>query len=160
MGKVPFSSLLVLTLLAAPAPVADKLAPPDLIDYVRKNFKAPDARETIALSLGEEELKKGTAVAYQGGTMLFAVDSATEPQLIIDDQEPIKMRKLDPGSTWIYLTALTEGTSHAFSYLIAGKKFGGRTDVPAYLPDCYPIPGAPKANSPKSTSTPARSTKA
>jgi enterochelin esterase-like enzyme len=36
------------------------------------------------------------------------------------------------------------GTSHEYHYVINGQRFGGRTDVPAYLPDSYAQPGVPQ----------------
>ncbi|MGH9664805.1 MAG: alpha/beta hydrolase, partial [Bryobacteraceae bacterium] len=44
----------------------------------------------------------------------------------------------------IYTTQLATGTSHAFVYSIGGAKVGGRTDIPAYLPDSYQQPGVPE----------------
>jgi len=49
----------------------------------------------------------------------------------------------DP-AIWFQTGSLRAGTSHNFHYVSGGIVYGGRTDVAAYLPDCYPKPGVPQ----------------
>jgi enterochelin esterase-like enzyme len=121
-----------------PVCLAEKLSPQDLIEQVRRNHNSPAIAGTLVDSLGDDAIKKGIAVAAHGGTFLFVVDAAAEPALYVDDQEANQMRQVKQSSLWIYLTQVREGTAHSFYYMIQGKRFGGKTDVPAYLPECYP----------------------
>lgn len=114
---------------------AAKLTHAELIQLARKN--ALELSQALRDTFGDEELKKGTAVAYEGGSMLFAIDAAEEPLLVVDGLAPAKMRRVGTGSLWMHTAELIAGTSHAFYYQLAGMRFGGRTDVPAYLPECY-----------------------
>lgn len=143
MGHVRYLATFA-SLALASLSFAEKLPPQDLIALVQKNPKAAGLAETLAASLGTEDLKKGTATAGQGGSLLFAIDSPTEPQIVINGGAPQKMQRVKSSSLWMHTAKLTEGTSHAFYYMVDGKKFGGRTDVPAYLPECYRNPQVPE----------------
>jgi len=101
--------------------------------------------QVLTGTLGADALAKGTAVATRGGTFLFAVQSATEPQLYVDF-EPVsgKMKRVASSDLWWAVADVSTGTSHAFHYIIDGKKFGGSGDVPAYLPECYEVAGVPQ----------------
>ncbi len=105
---------------------------------------AQPTTEAILASLNPEEVRKGTAVKFDGPEFFWAVESAVEPTLVVDGLPQGRMRRLGGTNTWSASSRLYAGTSHAFYYLIEGRRFGGRNDVPAYLPDCYPQPGAPQ----------------
>lgn len=85
-----------------------------------------------------------TAVVAEGGEFVFALESKAEPQLYVDDVFQSRMTRLKGSDLWMATAALKTGTSHRFHYLIEGKKAGGRTDVAAYLPECYSQPGVPQ----------------
>lgn len=92
--------------------------------------------------LTEEKLKKGTAWFAQGGDFLFAVESAATPWLVIDEGAQTGMKKA--GGLWYATAKLATGRTHNFQYMVAGKPFGGATDMPAFGPDSYEKPGVPK----------------
>jgi enterochelin esterase-like enzyme len=101
-----------------------------------------DARSALGAAFGEDNLKKGTAVLYEGGDFGFAVISEKEPQLVIDDGAPQKMNR--HGDLWLGEAKLGTSRTHNFHYLLDGEIIGGRTDVPAYGPYSYEKPGVPK----------------
>jgi enterochelin esterase-like enzyme len=98
--------------------------------------------EELLAALNPADVKKGVAFHTEGPRVFFAVESEKEPLLRIDDEPAGRMDKLPGGNVWTYSTELRQGTSHSFHYMIEGKRFGGRQDVPVYLSDCYLKPGA------------------
>jgi enterochelin esterase family protein len=101
------------------------------------------ARSTLAAAMGgEENLKKGTAVLYEGGDFVFAILSDKEPKLVIDDGAPQTMRQI--GDVWVARAKVTTSRTHNFHYIIDGAVFGGRENVPAFGPYSYEKPGVPK----------------
>src|SRR5262249_20601752 len=132
----------VLSLVAAMA--TEKLAAPDLIQLAKKSPKSAQLRDAIAASLPADEIQKGVAVVSQGPEFLFAVESAGTPALYVDDQPIGKMVKLPGENLWVGTRTLRTGISHSFYYMVDGKKFGGRTDVPAYGPDSFQQAGVPQ----------------
>src|ERR1041385_951611 len=89
-----------------------------------------------------DEVRKGTAVAVDHGKFTWAVESTTEPKLYVDFDPGPPMRR--DGNVWTATADLATGTSHRFHYMIEGKMFGGRTDVPAYTADSEPNPNVPQ----------------
>lgn len=94
--------------------------------------------------LKADEIRKGTAVHARGGDFLFAVEAASEPQLMIDDAPGPKMRKLASSNRWVATAKLPTSRTHNFHYVIDGKNFGGRNDVMAYSEYHYLKPGVPQ----------------
>ena len=64
------------------------------------------------------------------------------PKLFIDEVPGPKLEK--SGDVWTSKAKLETGTLHSFHYEVDGKKFGGRTDFPAFGPDSYEQMGVPK----------------
>jgi enterochelin esterase-like enzyme len=93
--------------------------------------------------LSTTDIQKGTAVASEGPDFLFAVDFASRPALYIDSEPAGPMKRSGKNGPWIFATQLKVGWSHSFYYMVDGKKFGGNTDVPAYMPDSYEESGVP-----------------
>jgi enterochelin esterase family protein len=48
------------------------------------------------------------------------------------------------GNLWTVVVKLTPGRSHQFHYVIDGASFGGRLDIPVFLPESYEQPGVPQ----------------
>ncbi len=103
---------------------------------------AQKSPQELVAAMNPADVKKGVAFHTQGPAAFFAVESATEPLLRIDDAPAGRMERLPGAPVWTYSTELRQGTSHSFHYLIDGKRYGGRQDVPVYLSDCYLKPGA------------------
>jgi enterochelin esterase family protein len=140
MSRLTFFLLSFVCALAA-----DKLPPRQLIELA--NTAPNSLREALITSFPPDDLTKGTAVAAYGPDFLWAVETAAAPLLFVDDaQWPTPMRKVagEGPVIWYQTGKLRAGTSHSFHYTQGGIAFGGRTDVAAYLPDCYPRPGVPQ----------------
>lgn len=89
-----------------------------------------------------DEVRKGTAYAAQGGDFVFAVESISEPRIMINDAPGPAPKKM--GNRWVVMTGLETGRTHNFHWLIDGKPFGGRTDLMAYTEYHYARPGVPQ----------------
>jgi len=97
----------------------------------------------LRATMGEDNLKKGTAYTGKGSEFLFAVEAKSAPRLIVDEAPGGAMKRVKGSDFWVGSANLKTGTLHSFSYLIDGKPFGGRTDVPAFGPCSYAKPGVP-----------------
>src|SRR5437867_1524175 len=128
-------------LLLAAVAAAEKMTAPQLIDLARKN--GAGLKEALVESLGEPNIKNGTAALGRGENFIWAVEAATRPVLQLDEAAGPAMTRIKDSAIWYAIGKLKVGTSHAFAYTIDGKPFGGRKDVPAYGADSYLKPGVP-----------------
>jgi enterochelin esterase family protein len=92
----------------------------------------------------DADIKKGTAVVSEGPDFLWAVEADKQPILYVDDQRMGLLKRASQHGVWTYSGKLTTGTSHAFYYMVDGKRFGGLTDIHAYGTDSYLQTGVPK----------------
>ena len=132
---------------------AEKSTAPQLIELAKSN--SPALHDAITATFEAKDLREGTAWAGHGPEFFFAIDSSSQPSLLIDSAPGPQPRKLTGSSLW-YAPARIEQVSrlHSFHYLIDGKKFGGRLDLPAFGPLSYLQPGVPSGTlSPKITHT-------
>lgn len=136
--------LLLLVTLSASSWAVAAISAPQLIDMARTNPASAEFREALVASLGEVEIKKGTAVTGQGPDFLWAVEAATVPELVIDDGSALPMTRIAATNLWFRIDRLQPGTAHIFHYMIDGARFGGKNDIPAYLPESYSQPGIPQ----------------
>ncbi len=121
--------------------------PRHVIELAHNRAGSAELRTALLAATPETDLKKGTAVVSYGPDFIFAVESATRPTLFIDGEEEGEWMQRSPGDSpavWYQLRHLKTGTSHGFVYQIDGKAFGGKTDLPAYLPDSYERAGVPQ----------------
>lgn len=134
----------VLTLvLAASAAAADKVPNAQLIKMAKKDPRSASFREALLATAGAGEIQKGTAFAGEGPDFLFAVESASKPQIVIDDKPGPAMTRIG-GNLWLAQAPLRTGHSHTFHYIVDGARFGGNLNVPAFGPDSYQKPGIPE----------------
>src|SRR5262249_42527446 len=84
----------------------------------------------------EAELKKGTAFVEVGPDFLCVLEADVEPKLYVNDRTAGVMKRISGTNLWYSLSTLATGTSHEYHYELNGMKMAGRTDVPAYLPEC------------------------
>ena len=110
----------------------------------RQNLQDAGFRETLLVTAGVDAVQKGTAFIGDGGDFLFAVESASKPLIVIDDQPGPEMMQLNASKVWIAKTQLRTGYPHTFHYIVEGKRFGGNLNVPAFGPDSYQQPGVPE----------------
>ncbi len=123
---------ILLSALAAVAFAAD----PKLADL------AKDAAQLLS-TFKQDDLTKGLAYLGDREEILFAIDTAKAPALVTDDDKPVPMSKVN-GNLWTVVVKLAPGRSHQFHYVIDGASFGGRLDVPVFLPESYEQPGVPQ----------------
>jgi enterochelin esterase family protein len=144
MCKLSFAVLVfsLASALAVPAFAADKLTALQLIALAHAH--SPDLRAAIQTSFDAKDLKEGTAWSGHGSDFFFAVEAATSPSLIVDEAAGLPMEPIAGSGLW-YAVAHIEPVdrNHQFHYLVAGAKFGGRLDVPAFGPLSYLDPGVP-----------------
>lgn len=119
---------------------AEKLPTDQLIDLAKKN--GPGLEQALRDTLTDAAIQKGAAVAGEGAEFVWAVIADQPPRLQVDLLEPVAARKT--GGLWFYQGQLKTGTSHKFVWIVDGKPFGGRNDIPAFTPDSYPKAGAPE----------------
>ena len=115
-----------------------------LLAMAKSRSDTPEFREALVKRLGEAPIKSGEAFDSNGPDFVWAVEAATQPTLVVDDQPVGAMRRIAGTNLWFHTAQLRVGTSHRFHYLIDGKKFGGSYDVPAYGPLSYARPGVPQ----------------
>lgn len=117
--------LFALCALAAAALAAD----PKLTDLARDAAK-------VRSTMKADDLQKGLAYLGDHEQILFAVETEKTPMLVTDDDQPAAMTKLD-ATLWTALVRLSAGRSHQFHYVIDGAPFGGRLDLPVFMPSSY-----------------------
>ena len=92
--------------------------------YKLATTKSGKAAAELAKVMQADAIKKGTAALSKGGDFIFAVDSASTPQLVIDDGTPQKMTRGGGGTVWFSTAKLAIKRTHNFNYLVDGIKFG------------------------------------
>lgn len=137
------STLFLLAFVAAPLWAQDEAAK-SLLQTFWEFPDRPEFQNAVLSMFKEEDLVKGAAVAGYGEDFIFAIQTPSVPQLSIDGRKPTSMRRIRETNLWAAPARLKAGQHHWFSYMIDGKKFGGKTDLAAYLPDSYQQEGVPK----------------
>ena len=115
-----------------------------LLAMAKSRSDSPEFREALVKRLGEAPIKSGEAFDSNGPDFVWAVEAATQPTIVVDDQPAGAMRRIAGTNLWFHTGQLRVGTSHRFHYIIDGKRFGGSYDVPAYGPLSYARPGVPQ----------------
>jgi enterochelin esterase-like enzyme len=139
-------ALVVFALLAlSPLPslsAAEKSTATQLIELAESPGAALQA--AIVATFDAKDLKEGTAWAGHGPDFFFALQSNAEPQLFIDGAPGPQLQSLAKSELWYAVARIEQlGKLHCFYYVIEGKKFGGKLDLPAFGPLSYPRPGVP-----------------
>ena len=131
---------LTLLLLTSTLAFAEKVPMEKLIEMAKSH--SPDLEQALKDTLGADAIQKGTAADGVGKDFVWAVASPSQPRLKIDWAEPVVAWKA--GSLWAYQGEVKIQTTHKFVWIVYGKPFGGKNDIPAYGPDSYPHPGVPE----------------
>jgi enterochelin esterase family protein len=103
-----------------------------------------ELKTALPAAMGEDNLKKGSAYLGEGSDFIFAVEASSAPKLIVDEAPGSAMKRVKGSDLWVGNGKLKTGTVHSFSYIVDGKSFGGKTDVPAFGPYSYAKPGVPQ----------------
>lgn len=121
---------------------ADKKSATELIALA--NSHSPELQAAIRDTFETNALTEGTAWAGRGEEFFFAVESAEQPELVIDDAPGPKMERIAGTQLWYGAARLEAlGKLHSFHYRINGSKVGGSLDVPAFTRDSYQQPAVP-----------------
>lgn len=136
--------ILAIAVAAATCYAADKVTPQQLIDLARTKGGSIEFRDAVIASLPDADVKKGTAFVGVGPDFLCVLEADAEPKLFVDDRIARPMKRISGTKLWYSLGTLATGTSHEYHYEVNGAKLGGRTDVPAFLPESYQHPGVPE----------------
>jgi enterochelin esterase family protein len=104
---------------------------------------SPSLRDALPAAVGEDGLKKGTGYIDHGPDFIWAVESASSPTLYVDEGPGPAMTRVEGSNLWYASGRCKTGVTHNFHYVIDGKPFGGKTDVPAFGPYSYERPGTP-----------------
>jgi enterochelin esterase-like enzyme len=137
--------LIPLALVAAAAP-AEKLSPSELLEMSRRDTQSAAFREALLATAGGEAIQKGAAFVGHGADFVFPVRAESKPRIFINDEPGPAMRQLRDSKIWIARTQLPTRRSHTFHYTVAGKRFGGNLNVPAFGQDSYEQPGVPQGS--------------
>jgi enterochelin esterase family protein len=136
--------IFLLLCLALPATAAEKFTAAQLIALANSHDAGLVA--AIGATFDTKDVKAGTAWVGHGPDFFFATEAASQPMLTIDDETVLPMQAVsgaNPGVWYAVAHIEPVGTLHSFHYLIDGKSFGGRLDLPAYAPLWYLQPGVP-----------------
>jgi hypothetical protein len=127
-----------LLILTSAAVYAEK-APVERLIEMSKSHPS-DLEQALKDTLGVDAIQKRTAVDGIGNEFIWAVTAPSQPKIKIDyDADITAVSKA--GSLWMYQGSVTTGTAHKFVWVVDGKPFGGKSDIPAYGPESYPKPG-------------------
>lgn len=136
----PSMRAFALLLLTSAVAFAEKVPVDKLIEMARSH--SPGLEQALKDTLGADAIQKGTAVDGVGKDFVWAVAASSAPLLKVDYTEPVAAWKA--GSLWVYQGEMKTGMAHRFLWIVAGKTFGGKQNVPAYGSDSYPHPGIPE----------------
>jgi enterochelin esterase-like enzyme len=140
MKKMVLSMLVLISAVSMAA--AQKLGAPELIALA--NGHSSELRAAIEASMEAKNLKEGSAWIARGPEFFFALEAATEPTLMIDDAPGPPMAKIKGTQLWYAVAHIAPVSRlHEFHYVIAGAKYGGRLDLPAFGPLSYLQEGVP-----------------
>ncbi len=143
MGKIVLLPIIFLPIcLLASALAAQKQSALQLIELAGSH--SPSLEAAITAAFDAKDLKEGAAWAGHGSYFFFALETASQPTLVVDGAPAPPMQHLPDSNLW-YASAAIEavGRLHSFHYLINGTKFGGRLDLPAFGLLSYLQPGVP-----------------
>lgn len=128
--------------MLASAFAAEKRSAQQLTDLAKSD--SPSLEEAIRASFDAKDLKDGTAWSGHGPDFFFALEAASQPSLVVDGAPGAAMQHRGGSDLW-YASAHIEpvGRLHSFHYVVQGKPFGGRLDLPAFGPLSYLQPGVP-----------------
>jgi enterochelin esterase-like enzyme len=134
--------VLLCACLSASAFAAEKKSALQLIELAKSDRQ--ELRSAIGDSFDAKELKEGTAWAGHGADFFFATQAASQPTLVVDDTPGAPMKHVEGSDLWFTSARIEQvGRLHTFHYLLDGKPFGGRLDLPAFGPLSYLQAGVP-----------------
>lgn len=101
--------------------------------------QSPEFHKALEAYFTPQQLEKGEAFVTWGPDALFAAKLDKPATISIDGGAPQATKKA--GAYAIATAKLAPYTSHTYAFLVDGKHFGGRLDVPVFGPEAYPVAG-------------------
>jgi enterochelin esterase family protein len=121
---------------------AEKRTTEQLIALAKSS--GPDLQRAITDTFSEKDLNEATAWIGHGPDFFFAAASPAKPQLLIDGAAGPEMKAIAGSPLWFAVAKINAVSRlHQFHYVVDGKSFGGRMDLPAFGPLSYLQPGVP-----------------
>jgi enterochelin esterase family protein len=106
--------------------------------------QSPEFQQAIQRLMKDGDITQGRAVFGEGQRFLWVVQADSAPELYVNEEPFARLEPIPGTRLWFATGSLKPGTSHNFHYRVAGRNFGGRTDVPSYLPESSAQPGVPQ----------------
>jgi hypothetical protein len=140
-----FASLAIaLLVVAAARSVATQRQVIDRLLQLAPTQPASDAfKAELIAAMRKENIHKGSAIVGNGPDFIWAVESADQPVLFVNDEKYAAMERVS-GNLWFHAGKLATGNAYKFHYVVNGAIFGGALNIPAYTPDSYAHPGVPQ----------------
>lgn len=120
------------------------LAADPVFELARSRPSSEEFLQAVARLMKDEDIRAGRAYYGEGENFLWVVEAETAPILFVDDAPYARLAPIPGTRRWFVAGKLKTGLSHNFHYVIDNRPYGGRTDVPAYLPESYEQPGVPQ----------------
>jgi enterochelin esterase family protein len=143
MTRYPSLVLLLATIAGLPLAGTQKSVVDHLLQLARTEPTSDSLRAELIAAMGQENIRKGTAIAGNGPDFVWAVESTDAPVLYVNDKKYAPMQRVS-GNLWFHAGRLTTGNAYKFHYVINGAVIGGALNIPAYTPDSYAQPGVPE----------------
>ena len=142
MAGMRLCLLFLVGIVGSMSAVAQKRSVPELTELATSH--SPELRAAIEATFDAKDLKEGTAYLGRGPEFFFALEAPSAPTLVIDDAPGPAMTQIPNTQLWS-ASAHIEPVArlHAYHYTIAGAKFGGKLDLPAFGPLSYLQAGVP-----------------
>jgi hypothetical protein len=87
----------------------ERLAMDQLLAMAKSRPDAPEFREALVKRLGDVPIKSGEAFDSNGPDFVWAVETAAQPTLVVDDQPVGAMRRIAGSTLWFYTGQLRVG---------------------------------------------------
>jgi enterochelin esterase family protein len=124
-----------------------KVSALDLIRQAKEN--SPQLAQSISQTFKPNELTEGIAFRSHLSSVLFAIDAASKPVLMIDNAPGPELHTIPNTTLWYAVAEVRkQGAVHSFFYLKDGQikdgqHFGGSHNLPVFGPLAYLEPGVP-----------------
>jgi hypothetical protein len=143
MARFPVLIPLLAALGVLPLAGTEKSVIDGLVQLARTQPASEEFKAHLIAVMGAENIRKGTAIAGNGRSFVWAVESSGAPVLYVNDEKYASMQRVS-GNLWFHAGHLKTGNAYKFHYMVDGAVFGGALNIPAYTDDSYAQPGVPQ----------------
>jgi enterochelin esterase-like enzyme len=125
--------------VAALAALAQSNSLDELMQAARTS--SPQLKSLIERDIPGVNAAAKSGVAIHGQDFLFAVNTASTPHVVLNEDTPRPMKRIADSNLWYRLEKMRTGTTYSYYLLVDGKPLAPRTDIAGYNPDSYPKTG-------------------